>query len=440
MAGAAAAVAPAGAAGRTRHRRPPAGAELALADLAWPAATLSAEARTATKVYARAAGRGSRLGKLSKGTRVAWTRIVASRDRCRAWLEIAPRGWVCAKDLAPSADPPAATLVPARIVALTEEKELHGVVGAGARPYRSIRAIERARPSRRLKGWTRVKERGAIVTVAGVAYVKTEHGYLAETAIEIRRPSPFTGIDLVATPPPTWPFAWVTPRTKEALVSVRAAPDDDAAEVRTLARRTIVPVLETQGRFARIATGEWVGLRELRVARVMPRPRGVAADERWLDVDLDEQVLIAYEGDVPVYATMISGGRGRSTPTAIHRIAKKIARTRLKAPDVAFGTWDMPDVPFSMRFRKYYAVHGVYWHDGFGKPRSQGCVNLSPRDARFVFEWSNPQVPAGWIDARDDVRGTPIRLRNRRDPDPAWADYDSEPPPSVPLRDLSDDE
>jgi hypothetical protein len=159
-------------------------------------------------------------------------------------------------------------------------------------------------------------------------------------------------------------------------------------------------------------------------------------------VDLDEQVMVAYEGDVAVYATMISGGRGRSTPTGIHRISKKIARTRMKAPDVSLGRWDMPDVPFSMRFRKYYAVHGVYWHDSFGKPRSQGCVNLSPRDARFVFEWSYPQVPEGWMDARDYDGGTPIRLRNRRDPEPAWADYDDDPPPSVVLRDvpLSEDD
>jgi hypothetical protein len=422
-----------------RARRPPAGSELELQQIGWPTATRSAEAKVATKVFARAAGKGSRLGKLARGTRVAWTRIVATRDRCRAWIEIAPRGWVCARDLAPSDEAPGAALVPARIVELTDEKELHAVIATGARPFKSVRAIERGRPSRRVKGWTRVKKRGERVTVGGAVYVETEHGYLPESAIEARRPSVFEGIDVIATPPPAWPFAWVTPRTRDARVSVRVAPGAGAAEVRTLARREIVPVLETRDRFARIGADEWVGLAELRVARITRRPSGVAAGERWIDVDLDEQVMIAYEGDVAVYATMISGGRGRSTPTGIHRISKKIARTRLKAPDVSFGRWDMPDVPFSMRFRKYYAVHGVYWHDSFGKPRSQGCVNLSPRDARFVFEWSHPQVPAGWLDARDYDGGTPIRLRNRRNPDPAWVDYDSDPPPSVALRDLGDD-
>ncbi|HUQ02190.1 MAG TPA: L,D-transpeptidase [Kofleriaceae bacterium] len=420
---------------RSHRHRPRAGAELGLAELAWPDTTQSAEARVATKVYARAAGKGSRLGKLARGTRVAWTRIVATRDHCRAWIEIAPRGWVCAKDLAPSAQPPAATLVPARIVELTDQKELFGVVAAGARPFKSVRAIERGRPSRRLKGWSRVKKLGQRVTVDGVVYVETERGYLAAHDIEERRASVFEGIDVVASPPPAWPFAWVTPRTRDALVSVRSAPDGAAAVVRTLARRAIVPVLETRDRFARIGVDEWVGLAELRVARITRRPQGVVAGERWIDVDLDEQVMVAYEGDHAVYATMVSGGRGRSTPTGIHRISKKIARTRMKAPDVSLGRWDMPDVPFSMRFRKYYAVHGVYWHDSFGKPRSQGCVNLSPRDARFVFEWSHPQVPEGWMDARDYDGGTPIRLRNRRDPEPAWADYDDDPPASVVLRD-----
>ena len=86
--------------------------------------------------------------------------IVPTHDRCRAWIEIAPRGWVCAKDLAPSAEPPAAKLSAARIVELTEEKELFGVVGTGARPYKSVHAIERGHPSKKLKGWTRVKKMG----------------------------------------------------------------------------------------------------------------------------------------------------------------------------------------------------------------------------------------------------------------------------------------
>lgn len=423
-----------------RNHRPRAGTELDAAALGWPDSTRSASARTVTRVFERPGGKGGRVGKVARGTRVAWKRIVASRDRCRAWIEIEPRGWLCAADVAPSADEPAATLEPARIVEETTAQELYSVAPGGARAYRSAGAIERRERGEKLNAWKLVRGRGTTVTVRGAVYVRTDRGYIASARLKPRPPSSFSGRDLIAEPPPAWPFAWVTPPKKDARTSVRAAPDDGAAELRTLGRREVVAVLETRGGFARIAEGEWVTLDELRVARRSKRPRGVDAGERWLDADLDEQVLIAYEGDTPVFATLLSSGRGRSTPTGIHRITKKIARARMKAPKESYGTWDMPDVPFAMRFRKHYAVHGVYWHDGFGDRRSQGCLNLSPQDARVVFEWTRPAVPAGWFDARDEERGTPIRIRNRKDPDPGWVDFDAPPPPSVRLRDVVDSE
>jgi len=49
-------------------------------------------------------------------------------------------------------------------------------------------------------------------------------------------------------------------------------------------------------------------------------------------------------------------------------------------------------VPFVMYFQLAYALHGAFWHDGFGRPRSHGCVNLAPEDARWIFRWSDPQL------------------------------------------------
>jgi lipoprotein-anchoring transpeptidase ErfK/SrfK len=54
------------------------------------------------------------------------------------------------------------------------------------------------------------------------------------------------------------------------------------------------------------------------------------------------------------------------------------------------------EMPYSQRFYDRYHLHAAYWHDAFGEPRSGGCVNLSPIDARWLFEWSEPQVPQGW--------------------------------------------
>jgi hypothetical protein len=86
--------------------------------------------------------------------------------------------------------------------------------------------------------------------------------------------------------------------------------------------------------------------------------------------------------------------------------------------------WDVADVPWAMKFRKGFAVHGAYWHDNFGKRRSHGCVNLSPKDARWVYDWTQPVVPAGWtlLEESDEV-GTALRIRDRRNPTPSWRDW-----------------
>jgi lipoprotein-anchoring transpeptidase ErfK/SrfK len=60
------------------------------------------------------------------------------------------------------------------------------------------------------------------------------------------------------------------------------------------------------------------------------------------------------------------------------------------------GGFELRDVPWIQYFAAGYALHGAYWHDVFGTPRSHGCINLAPIDARYVFFWTDPQLPAGW--------------------------------------------
>lgn len=60
------------------------------------------------------------------------------------------------------------------------------------------------------------------------------------------------------------------------------------------------------------------------------------------------------------------------------------------------GDYELRDVPWIQYFAAGYAIHGVYWHNVFGTPRSHGCVNLSPIDARVAFLWTDPAVPEGW--------------------------------------------
>jgi hypothetical protein len=76
--------------------------------------------------------------------------------------------------------------------------------------------------------------------------------------------------------------------------------------------------------------------------------------------------------------------------------------------------FELRDVPWIQYFASGYALHGAYWHDVFGIPRSHGCVNLSPIDARIVFRWTDPPVPDGWhgINVGTDMgTGTTVVIR-----------------------------
>lgn len=78
------------------------------------------------------------------------------------------------------------------------------------------------------------------------------------------------------------------------------------------------------------------------------------------------------------------------------------------------GGYELRDVPWIQYFAAGYALHGAYWHDVFGMPRSHGCINLAPIDARYVFMWTEPNVPEGWhgLNVSDEFgQGTLVRVR-----------------------------
>jgi hypothetical protein len=63
---------------------------------------------------------------------------------------------------------------------------------------------------------------------------------------------------------------------------------------------------------------------------------------------------------------------------------------------VAPGDLIHSDVPFVQNIVKPYALHGAYWHENWGNPQSAGCINLAPVDAKWLFDFSEPEVPKGW--------------------------------------------
>ncbi len=145
----------------------------------------------------------------------------------------------------------------------------------------------------------------------------------------------------------------------------------------------------------------------IRVVPLVARPPGVREQDRWFHVDVSEQTLVAYEGDRPVFATLVSTGRaGFDTPIGTYRIQSKHVSATMDDPDSATEAYSIEDVPWTMYFEGSYALHGAFWHDSFGHRRSHGCVNLAPADARWVFHFATPELPSGW----HGVFATPRRV------------------------------
>ncbi len=144
----------------------------------------------------------------------------------------------------------------------------------------------------------------------------------------------------------------------------------------------------------------------VRVARKVPVPEGIPPNRKWIHVDLTEQTLVAYESERPVYATLVSSGKeGYETPSGLFQIHHKYLTANMSGDDPIDGYYEVEEVPWTMYYWRSYALHGAYWHNDFGKPRSHGCTNIPPADARWLYYWSKPTVPANWH-ARRRLRGT----------------------------------
>ncbi|MGH7297925.1 MAG: L,D-transpeptidase, partial [Polyangiaceae bacterium] len=121
-----------------------------------------------------------------------------------------------------------------------------------------------------------------------------------------------------------------------------------------------------------------------------------------------------------VYTTLVSTGRGpagsdSATPTGVHRIWVKLLASDMDnvERDDLDAHYSLEDVPYVQFFDKAVALHGTYWHRDFGHVKSHGCVNLAPLDARWLFDFTGPRLPAGWSAAYPEATdpGTAVRVR-----------------------------
>ena len=101
------------------------------------------------------------------------------------------------------------------------------------------------------------------------------------------------------------------------------------------------------------------------------------------------------------------------SPKGVYRITDKMVETTMESRPDAEDAYYVEAVPWTMHFWPRYALHASYWHWGFGRTASHGCINLAPRDADHIFRTIGPRLPDGWhtIFASPDTPGTVFRIR-----------------------------
>lgn len=156
-----------------------------------------------------------------------------------------------------------------------------------------------------------------------------------------------------------------------------------------------------------IGPGEWLEARL--IGKVVPdtaRPGKVEGD-RWISINLFEQTLAVYDHGQMVFATLVASGLpGWWTRPGDFQIKTKLEKTVMSGAFAADRSdyYYLQDVPWTMYFDEARALHGAYWHNGFGYPRSHGCVNLSPMDSHWLYNWADEGT---WVHVWDPSGKTP---------------------------------
>lgn len=185
-----------------------------------------------------------------------------------------------------------------------------------------------------------------------------------------------------------YPMAWVLVNMYPS-PAPGANPSEQFDFLPRYTRVNIYNTVEVDGEnWYMVGPQQWV--HQFNVAKLNPLteiPESVDTDI-WVSINLYEQIVVAYEGTTPVFATLTSTGLPRwPTYEGTFNIYFRNPREYMSWGTVGDDFYSLEEVPWTMFFDEGRALHGAYWHDGFGYRRSHGCVNLSITDARWLYDW-----------------------------------------------------
>jgi hypothetical protein len=374
-------------------------------------------------VYARPLYTAPLVGNVARGARVrvrGELRLPGAKFcSTQMYYALDPFGWLCSADTTISPMPATTesvlalvpgTPLPYRYAMVTVEE------GSFLPMWGSVDALwQYAEPERQLSRGDTIALGPSQEHFEGQNYYITVDNKVVPVkgTVSVKNYSEWQGVELNSGT--HLPFGWVTPNK---------APVYDAPKgkkVEDLVRRSRVDVLEEVGegsqRWLRIGDGRYMKADHLNEVRQLARPIETGQHAQWIDVDLGEQVVVAYLKDQPVYATLTSSGREPNhTPRGNYPVWGKASAITMKSQDYDDAPYYVNRVPWVMFFQAHNALHGAYWHDRFGNVKSHGCANLAPKDARYLFDWLEPKLPPGWTAVRywNLTQAPVVHVRNSR--------------------------
>lgn len=132
-------------------------------------------------------------------------------------------------------------------------------------------------------------------------------------------------------------------------------------------------------------------------------PINPEVEDKRVEVDVTYQTLSCFEGQQEVYFCRVStgpklGSEGASpkwaTPIGTHTIWRKLVSVHMIGGTTG-GGYDLAGIGWTILFSgDGMAIHSTFWHNSYGTPRSHGCVNASPEDAKWIFRWTLPYTPS----------------------------------------------
>jgi len=399
-------------------------------DIPLPAWAKSVVPRGAeTPVFTAPGKVDEKRGVLASGARLPLYGAKRGASCVGRWLEIGPLAWVCSDSADLSPDPPTSTKRNVNADGLPYRYFFVGRDGAWG--FNRPESANEDQPDQELEaGWgIAIVEQRA---VNGESWGLTNHGrWVTMRSLVPARPSAFHGEEIHDG---KMDFAWVVAERTVARSIGKAAKNKPPGAASTTASTThvrfeVVPWREERvigsTSMTRISDDgaepeAWLPSKDLAHPSIAALPADLLTGERWIDVELGSQTLVAYEGELPVFSTLLSSGIGAqgsdtATPRGLHRLWVKLASSdmgNLEREDVD-QHYSIEDVPFVQFFDHAVGLHGAFWHRDFGRVRSHGCVNLAPLDAARLFDFTLPHLPRGWtaVFPTSLEKGTFVRVR-----------------------------